>query len=597
MSGGASGPPDEEFARFDGEPISVKTRVAARWCGVATGNIMAKANPYPPVMRKTGPTEKIIVLDVARDWRGHDQKTAQSALQAIACWQGLINRDAKTKIYLTNWPWRLHWKWLEKAAKQPNWKHPAEAALDDGLLPFPHQCASLEADEKFPALRWMLGNYGNVVKGKVLCPDANGAETSGARAAAVNVCTFEGALPLTETLDEYVEAQGLKWPLVADTRGMDNEQALEWSMARYMDDPRRNSTLVAYIGDIGSNAPMMNDYFVATHTFAYFLRCQTLHDAEPEDRLYDRITDVQHYPQGTPHIGPLEGGKAIQRLQKRGHTPVVGFVSNASVTSSIPLQSENFAPTPFEAQAIDSNGLYIAWEVHDDGDAPDVMCNTMYADLRADPQTGTFPAGIRINPYLIDWFPTQFGWFAGLDNTDIVTSMNDGGASYTAAGQALWVETYRNFIARSNGSIKIINFFGHEKQPFIEELGPPMVIAGYYGAPQGPQWSLYENGARTVHVIEWGPAQNGAEVYPLLHEKVREVTQDKANEGRPIFLMCRSKDLPAQLKTDMERLKQEAFIEREITWLRPGNLGATVKQWLLDAPPSEAKRELGGIQT
>ena len=307
----------------------------------AQDNATAKADDYqPPVMRKTGPTEKIIVLDIARDWQGQDNKEAQSAMLAIACLQGLVNRDSKTKIYLTNWPWRLGWDWPTTKAKDPNWKHPGEAALDDGLLPFPHTRATLDEGKKFPALSWMLQNYGKVVKGKVLCPDSNGTDASGARAAAVNVCTFEGALPLTEQLDEYAQAEGFKWPLIADTREMDNEKAMEWSIARYMDHPKRNQSLVAYLGDIGSNAPTMNDYFVATHTFAYFLRTPTINEPDPLDRLYDVITDVKYYPQGTPHIGPLEGGRAIQRLQGRGHTAVVGFVTNASVTSSIPLQPE-----------------------------------------------------------------------------------------------------------------------------------------------------------------------------------------------------------------------------------------------------------------
>ena len=407
----------------------------------------------------------------------------------------------------------------------------------------------------------------------------------------MNVCTFEGALPLTEQLDDYAKAAGFEWPLMADTRGMDNEKAMDWSMARYMDDPRRNPSLVAYIGDIGSNAPTMNDYFVATYTFAYFLKTPTLREPHPLDRLYEAITDVKYYAQGTPHIGPLEGGKAIQRLQKLGHTPVVGFVSNVSVTSSIALQPETFVATPFEAQAVDPNGLYMAWEVHDDGDAGDVMTNYMYASLRADPQTGSFPAGIRINPYLIDWFPTQYRWFTALPNTDIVASMNDGGASYTEAGQAFWTQTYKNYMARSNGSLRIINYFGHQREPFLSELNPSLVIAGYYGSSKGPQWNLFENPVRSAHVIEWGPAQNGVEVYPFLEKKVREVLQDPANQGRPIFMMCRSKNVPTQLKIDMERLQKEPFVNRKVYWLRPGNLGATVRKWMLEAPQPAEKTE------
>ena len=125
--------------------------IGASTAAHAQENATATADDYqPPVMRKTGPTEKIIVLDISRDWQNQDTKEAQSAMQAIACLQGLVNRDAKTKIYLTNWPWRLGWDWPTTKAKDPNWKHPGEAALEDNLLPFPHTRATLDEGKSFP---------------------------------------------------------------------------------------------------------------------------------------------------------------------------------------------------------------------------------------------------------------------------------------------------------------------------------------------------------------------------------------------------------------------------------------------------------------
>ncbi len=537
-----------------------------------------------PVLPRTGPTSRLILLDVLKESSRSHHPEAQSALQAITCLQGLVNRDDEVKIYLLNFPWRLHWDWERKAAREiPGWKHPARAALDDGLVPFPAAAAELDPGKEYPALHWLLKRYVGRLKGKALCPESGGKTRSGALAAAVNACTFEGALPLTGKLDAWARAEGFDLPLLADLREMDNARAFQWSAGRYLKDPRRNRALAGYLGDIGSNSPIMNDYFVATGTFCYFLHTETKNDPDAADVHYDVIADPKHYPPGTVHVGPVEGGNAIQRLQRRGHTVVCGFLANASVTSSLPARPEAYPPARAEARPVDPKGLYLAWEIEDDGDGFDVLSLSMYSRLRCDAAFGKIPGGVRVNPYLIDLFPSLFGWFAGRPQTDVIASMNDGGASLTKGGQAGWVRTYRHYLDHSNGSIGIVNFFGIYRQPFLLELEIPFIIAGYLGEPKGPEWQVWDNRARTVHTTILGSGSNQRGI----DETLANAWSGLKDDGRPAFFLCRSKESAVRVKERMEQLLASPPAGRKVYWLTPGDLAATYRAW---RPEPEVKR-------
>ncbi len=556
-------------------------------------NSAAVAAAYRPVLPKTSPTREILVVDVLDDWRKHESSEAHSVLLAIACLQGLVNRDAQTKIYLVNFPWRLWWDWSLPARREKvrhwsygttadiarkEWVHPARAAIHDGLIPFPATVAKLDTSKKFPALSFLFKHFGSKVKGKVLCPEMKGTHNGGARAAAVNACTFESALPVAPCIDAYLQAEGAVLPAVADTRGMDNTQALQWSAKRYMNAERRNRTVVGYCGDIGGNAPIMYDYFVATGTFAYFLYTETINEPDPADHLYDLLTDAKYYPPGTVHIGPVEGGHAIQRLQKRGHTVVCGYLGNASVTSSIPTRPKTFAPASSTAQSVEKNACYIAWELHDDGDALDVVAQSMYSMLRCDPNFGKVAGGVRVNPYLIDLFPTMFAWYAARPNTEIIASMNDGGASYTKAGQQNWAKNYRCYIDQSNGAIGIVNFFGIVKQPFLAQLNIPFIIAGYLGSSEPSRWSLFGNPVHTVHCTILGPGDNDKKSFC---DNLGSTIEELINETQPLFLLCRAKVTPARVKSTMDLIRRQIGDKHKVVWLKPGDLAATYRQWEL----------------
>lgn len=79
--------------------------------GLITINpVKAKTNSYLP---KTPKAEKVIVLDLSHDLKNKDGE-AKEAYMAITSIQGIINRESKTKIYLTHTPQEHDWTPLDR---------------------------------------------------------------------------------------------------------------------------------------------------------------------------------------------------------------------------------------------------------------------------------------------------------------------------------------------------------------------------------------------------------------------------------------------------------------------------------------------------
>ena len=121
-----------------------------------------------PRMPKLGPTERIVVLDLGMDKRnGGDAfyTEAHDALAAISCIQGLVNRTATEKIYLTNFPQQWYWDDAGSGLGSSSQIH-----LYDGLIPYERIYPELDTTKKYPVLSYLMEHYGDVVKGKVLVP-------------------------------------------------------------------------------------------------------------------------------------------------------------------------------------------------------------------------------------------------------------------------------------------------------------------------------------------------------------------------------------------------------------------------------------------
>jgi hypothetical protein len=300
----------------------------------------------------------------------------------------------------------------------------------------------------------------------------------------------------------YLKAQGHDLPIVVDTRGLDNTEALAWSVDRYIDHPKRNGQLLAFYSEFATNTGGMVDYFVATGTFAYFFNHRAERGAkmDPTDG-YHVILD--HYEQGsTTHFGSVELPHAIQLLEAQGFPPVEGGMVNASATSAFPTNPNDFIPAREpKVLEIDPNGVYVAFHGND-GDTLDWTPDVLPKNLALDPAVPEVPMGWKVQPYLIDLSPPIHAWFtqqqAKHPNIDLVASLNNGGAAHGDEAGRRWAELYANYLEAGNGSMRAMTYFGPDigqvapAPPHMDRLAPPIdyVQRGYQSFPDNSPYGI-----------------------------------------------------------------------------------------------------------
>ncbi len=96
--------------------------------------VSAGAKAYESFVPKTGPTEKIVVLDVSKE---------KHLVFTLVCLQGLINRNSSTKIYFDKLPIRCYFDVVGEAGPG----NPYQDMLDDDLLPFPVERPKLKGQD------------------------------------------------------------------------------------------------------------------------------------------------------------------------------------------------------------------------------------------------------------------------------------------------------------------------------------------------------------------------------------------------------------------------------------------------------------------
>ena len=300
-----------------------------------------KGYSYTPVLPKTSPTDSVIVLDFGPL---KESTLFMPALHTITALQGLINRQSSTKILIKNLPIRV-FRYPEKDHKDFNGSivgpgSPSDHWFEDGMIPYPVREPEIKQNSEHPMLLWMLQNYSHLVKGKTLFTFEYSPWGLGSAAAAVNSCTFEDYLPVSDRLNEWMENNGFQFEIKYDLQGKNNMEALKWSVNKYMDHPRRNNQWVYFY----SSPAIMNDYVVATGTFSYVLEGREAKTELDELSLLSLVLNENNYPPGTVNIGHIEGPHIIQPAQGLGYTAVAGQIPNASVTSSIPTDPSSFCP-------------------------------------------------------------------------------------------------------------------------------------------------------------------------------------------------------------------------------------------------------------
>lgn len=595
------------------------------------------ASTYRPQLLKAGPPPtRLVVLDLTADKAGGEEigvspgfdrakannakkqyrmypfySEAKEALGTHACLQGLINRRGGEKVYFTSFP--IRWLWDGDAGGPGN---ASKDILAQNLIPVPREDRTAELShapytgKQYPALLWLLDHYvANKqvpVRGKIIAPAATGFDVNMAICAAITASGFEDGLFVSEKTLPFLEANGWgddKLPVLFDLRGKSNLEAARWVIERYGSRADLNKTL-AIVQDNGGdlNVPAWFDYIAATRTLAFFLRTA---ETGPEKDLYQDLLvgpDPKNprFPYGTLMIGGVENQKdGIQLLERMGYNPTYGHLPNASVTSALETDPAQFRPAAKRAPlTIDPNGAYIAYN-EADGDALDFTL-TMFKHLLRDPAAGQAPLGFRVNPLLIDLFPTLFEWFTKCHphNTDLVMSMNDASSPYTPEGEAFWRARYKYYFEHCNGAMAILNHF-NPWRPAVdnafrigkpEGIQPLMIIAGHIN-PAGQDSTLEVRqgvvyarpGVSDEGFIEGKPwdAPECSEKR-IQHEigNIKAHLANNAKPGEPLFIMERGwistgARTPGDAFETMKRLRADKSITRNPHFVTPGQLATT----------------------
>lgn len=571
-------------------------RIATTLLAIAAGSLQsthAADDAYQPSLPKISPLDGIIVLDLAHPKTGQIEDTNFRA--TITAFQGIINRTETTKVYFKSVPIRVFQTGDERdhMSELAGPGDPTELWLQEGLVPGTRVDIELDGASAHPVFDYLWENYGHLVKGKVLCNDATKDKNEmAARAAALCAATFEDALFVPESVDSYLTEKGIDLEVIADTREMEQIEAFEWSIEKYGNHPKRNRQVIAYVGDI--NPPVMWDYWVASYTFPFWLHKSGPISKDEVDKEFDLLLNTDLYPPGIPVIGPVEGGKVIQRIQRLGYTAVNGLLSNASVTASIPTEPSTFTEA-IEPKVLDKdpNGVYLSFN-GPDGDALDFLAYIGFKGMLQDPKTGEVPMGWRVNPYFIDLFPTLFNWFASQDpeTIDLLGSMNNGGSSYTEAGEDGWMATYQNYIANSAGNLRHINYLGGMYSAAKREilgLDIDLCVTGYQGDYDmfDPEFKITNNTLFTNQIGRRGhpkvPLPGGEEAQETT-EYLRKTIEKQAVDGEPLFIMAR---LPSECGSHafsivagiLEDLKTDTPKGRTVYLIPPRDFAASYKAW------------------
>ncbi len=486
------------------------------------------------------------------------------AVFAASVIQGIVNRVSPGKIF-------LGYRIVDPSHPDTD---PLEAWLEDGLIPYPVRRAELNASSEFPALEYLLRNYGHFLRGMVLSPrKERGCE--GAIAASVTACAFEDAIPVSDGLRAFVGEVLPGLNAAADVRGMENIEALRHTVSRYGRRPDRCRKLMGFTH--GGRPSFMVDYWVAVRALCFYLDAMIAEEA----LAFEEILNSEIIPEGAIIYGDVEGTFARRMTQMLGYTVSAGDLCNLSVTSSVPPSGGAALRRPPAPAAVEAepDAAYVAWNMLD-GDCPVGVGVYGYLALREAPRI--VPSGMWFHPHMIDLFPAMAEWWSRrmAGTADVIASMNDGGvAPWTESGRSAWRESYRSVISRSNGLFGAFNVFYENEDTVNEVLSGPLgwrfVILGYncehYLHAEGP--SRWRQVGGCVYCSQ-GCMSDA--------DSIRAAAAD-VPEGKPAFIMARRHGPHGRFMDEVAEAMADLISNppagRKVVFLRPSDLAETWAAW------------------
>lgn len=571
------------------------------------------------IFPKTGPVEEVVVVDVAQDmglpaFGLYDD--AHDAVATLAAFQGLINRqDSTTKVYLKNMPVRLFWNVNDGGSGSPD-----DIIIQEMKRDAKVRFAELDDSKSYPALEWLLDNYGHLVKGMVMMPKISDLGWAvdqpnkpgkmdqleevellfAKRAAALNKAIHSDALPTTGLMQLVIGKRAAYYfPRMYIPNFKTAAEANQWSFDQFFNQPGTTKKLLGVINESSQNPPHMWDYWYATKTFVIgYIR--PFHDNNPDVPAPTRavaqfVEEVlaPEYAPGTNVFGEIEGAGLISHFQSLGFQIQQGPIPNLSATSAFETDPSMFksAPKP-KVHKIKKDGIYIAFNTID-GDAHDIAWMTLKG-LSSDPAEGSVKMGVRYNPFFLDLNPLHIRWMTEYyrDSIDLIPSPHNGGIPSSAAAAAEYERCYDYFYEVGNQQFQVYNFFGEfsdragandsdQWSQLMKSQNPLLCIRGYHGRKgDSPEWRIM-NGVLSCNQIGWGRWEPD--------DRYRDIVNSikGKKDGEPVFIMAK---IPSEFgvrawsmtKELVDRLKNDPEVAEkgELQVLLPRDIAATVRSYM-----------------
>lgn len=535
---------------------------------------------YKPILQKTSPCEAMLVVDLVKD-KSYESWECKEALMVSTVIQGLINREAKTKIYFIHYPNEHFFDPFPSDEEQ---------LLTEGFFPVPYTYAKLSEDKKYPALSYLLNAYKDVIKGAILIPSLSDTVCDGAIMAGVTACGQLDAVPLTDAMAAYLKEEGFSFEVMDDMRKLeDNISAFLYAKAQYFNEKTTRVFLgqhsfTAFGGGVEDQFPIVYDYFVAFKAFVFCLNG----NVEEERQHLSQILNEANYALATPVIGlPVDEGAGLRTIEQLGYYFVIANVQNFTCTSAFESDPSKLHPQPApRVVPVEESSAYIAFYVSD-GDSMGFSTLFHHEDMKTHPYAGEVPIGWSVNPLLMDIFPSlmTYKWQYAPNQYEWIMDWNDQTQDgiLRKSNDAAWAQYCEQIKGYKEAmGFYTTNYFEGDED-FIKRVNPFYQIKSYWGT-YGSETDMQMAGDTVTSKIT---GRTQLKDVALIVSDI-EVALKRFKEDEPAFLLVGVGDgraaygggeVTVKVKEVMNRLTQNAK-SRSISFMMPKDLAATYKAYI-----------------
>lgn len=248
--------------------------------------------------------------------------------------QGIINRESKEKIYITN---TYCYDNMGGGQKQVQ---VADVFLEEILSDIPQERLSLNEKIENPGFYSLFYKFKSFIEGLIIFdPDLEQATIE----AGTTIAGQTDSIVVSPEIYESLKDENI--PVIENLREYnfkDNIECLKWLKENYFSKANKEVafTWSHMTTDQKSWGTANKDYVVANKLFTFYL------NVEDEER--DHYQDiVNEYPPGTPIMGWADESWSDEYFASLGYfmVPYIS-VENLTVMSSFPTSSENAQPEP-----------------------------------------------------------------------------------------------------------------------------------------------------------------------------------------------------------------------------------------------------------